>query len=109
MIAARLRAARDARRARWEGLCHRCGLCCFEKEQRDGAWITDRTRPCPYLDLRTKLCTVYARRFTTCARCRPMTLRHALFTRWLPSECGYVRHYRKGQSPEVREDVGSVA
>ncbi len=29
-----------------------------------------------------------------CPECRRMTLRHALFTQWLPESCGYVRRYR---------------
>ena len=91
---AQLRRALDDRRARWEALCRRCGRCCYEKEIRGFAVVTNQRRPCTHLDAATHLCTVYETRFTTCQQCRKMTLRHALFSQWLPETCGYVRHYR---------------
>ena len=91
---ARLRRALDGRRGRWEALCLRCGRCCYEKEIRGRAVITNHRRPCLHLDLSTRLCTIYKNRFETCPGCRRMTLRHALFVRWLPDTCGYVRHFR---------------
>jgi uncharacterized protein len=109
VIRERLREAGAARRTRWESLCRHCGLCCCEKVLRNGRWVTDRKLPCAYLDRRTNLCTVYTRRFAVYARCRPMTLLHALFTAWLPPECGYVQHYRRGRALEVDGDVGGMA
>jgi len=94
VIRARLRDLRARRQARWESLCHRCGKCCYEKEVRGLSVVTNYRRPCRYLDTSTRLCTVYETRFAACAHCRRMTLRHALFVRWLPEDCGYVRHYR---------------
>ena len=83
-----------ARRERWEGLCKRCGLCCYEKEVRGLSVVTNYIRPCLHLDTATKQCTVYERRFDVCSQCRRMTLRHALFVRWLPESCGYVQRFR---------------
>jgi uncharacterized cysteine cluster protein YcgN (CxxCxxCC family) len=95
MIAARLREAAARRRARWDALCLRCGRCCYEKSVRGFTVVTNWNRPCPHLDAGTRLCTVYTARFETCTACRKMTLMHALFSRWLPPECGYVRRYRR--------------
>ena len=92
--AARMRAARMKRKARWDALCRRCGLCCYEKEYRGRAVVTNFSRPCPHLDLPSRQCAVYESRFETCAGCRKMTILHAMFVHWLPPTCGYVQHYR---------------
>ena len=86
--------AMERRKARWEGLCRQCGLCCYEKDVRGLEVVTNWRRPCRYLDLSTRQCTVYEKRFHVCPECHPMTLRHAMFVTWLPETCGYVRHYR---------------
>jgi uncharacterized cysteine cluster protein YcgN (CxxCxxCC family) len=90
----RVRRILSARRVRWEGLCKRCGLCCYEKDARGNGVTTDYRRPCIHLNTITKECTVYERRFARCPQCKPMTIPHALFVRWLPDSCGYVQHYR---------------
>lgn len=91
----RLLAALAGRRRRWEALCRRCGACCYRKVWRAGAWVVDPVAPCGFLDPATRRCTVYDRRFQACPDCRRMTLYHALFTPWLPGDCGYVRAYRR--------------
>ena len=93
----RIRAAARARTARWEALCTQCGECCYEKEIRGLTVVTNYRRPCMHLDTETHRCTVYENRFEICSQCRKMTLRHALFVRWLPDTCGYVRRYRFGE------------
>ncbi len=98
MILARLRRRHAERRARWEALCRRCGQCCYEKDVRGLTVVTNWARPCIHLDTATRLCTVYDRRFQACPQCRGMTVWHALFVRWLPPTCGYVRRYRPGLS-----------
>lgn len=82
------------RTSRWEALCTRCGLCCYEKERRGAAVLTNYRRPCRYLDENTRVCTVYESRFRVCPECRRMTIFHAMFVPWLPETCGYVSHYR---------------
>lgn len=82
------------RRQWWEGLCRRCGLCCYQKEIRGGRVHVSMDSPCRYLDPATRLCVVYDRRFRACDECRKMRYVHARFSRWLPDTCGYVRHYR---------------
>jgi hypothetical protein len=79
----------------WERLCTRCGLCCYERSGVAGGVRIDLTRPCPYLDTRTKRCRVYHRRFAVGAHCSKVNLLHALFGRRMPLRCGYVRHYRR--------------
>jgi uncharacterized cysteine cluster protein YcgN (CxxCxxCC family) len=56
--------------------------------------VTNLRRPCRFLDVSSRRCTVYQTRFDRCAECRPMTILHALFVNWLPPQCGYVQHYR---------------
>ena len=98
MIAAGLRDLRARRRHRWDALCRRCGLCCYEKEYRGRTVVTHFDRPCRHLDLALRQCTVYEKRFQACANCRKMTIWHAVFVRWLPPGCGYVQQYRLRRS-----------
>lgn len=89
-----IRAALARRRARWESLCRRCGLCCYEKERQGRTVITNFRRPCRYLDVSSRRCTVYDHRFDVCPECRRMTILHALLVKWLPPQCGYVQRFR---------------
>ena len=89
-----LRAALARRRSRWESLCRRCGMCCYEKERQGRIVITNFRQPCRYLDVSSRRCTVYDRRFTLCPECRRMTVLRAIFVSWLPRQCGYVQRYR---------------
>ena len=87
----------------WEGLCHRCGLCCYEKvRQSDGSWVLDKSKPCPWLNESTLLCRIYEKRLKVYPRCRKVRLMHALFAPYLPSSCGYVRELRPGWFPRSR-------
>jgi len=79
---------------RWDELCKRCGLCCYEKRWTRGGYVVDLSAPCPYLDAKSKLCTVYANRFRICPQCRKLTIFHALFTTYLPASCGYAERFR---------------
>ncbi len=81
----------------WESVCLMCGLCCYEKEWRGRRIVTNYGAPCRFLDTRSRLCTVYDRRFQECAECRKMTIFHALFASYLPEGCGYVRRFRPGR------------
>lgn len=90
-----LRSRRKRRRAEWEALCNRCGLCCYDRKRifRRGVVIL-RRRPCPYLQISTGLCRVYDRRFSVCRDCRKVTIFHALLDRYMPDSCAYVQRYR---------------
>ena len=93
--------ALSARGAAWESLCRRCGLCCFQKEVGRGILHIDFRAPCRYLDESTRLCAVYERRFKVCPECRRMTVFQALFARYLPITCGYVREFRGARGGEA--------
>jgi uncharacterized protein len=100
---------RGGLRARWEGLCRRCGVCCYEKRYRLGRPVIDWNAPCGWLDRGTRRCTVYAERFSRCRECRSMTIFHALFASYLPDDCGYVRAFRfwrRRRVPEARKRAG---
>jgi len=87
----------------WDSHCHQCALCCYEKiQQEDGSWFIDLSRPCPWLDEETRLCTVYENRFEVNPRCRRITVVRSLFAAYLPSSCGYVRAFRPGFLPSPR-------
>ena len=81
--------------ASWEALCRRCGACCHEKRYTSHGLVLDYGSPCRHLDLGTRQCRVYEVRFRACPECRRMTIFHALFSRFLPAGCGYVRAFRK--------------
>jgi len=93
--------ARENRKARWEALCLRCGICCYEKRfDRMGRPYADMEKPCKYLDPASRLCTIYEKRYSLCPECRPMTIAAALFCCWLPRTCGYVKRYRPWRTGE---------
>lgn len=80
----------------WESICTHCGHCCFERRyartpEGETRIEVDFDEPCPYLDLETRLCTVYDERFAINPRCHRMTLRQAVFADHLPPTCGYRR------------------
>jgi uncharacterized cysteine cluster protein YcgN (CxxCxxCC family) len=73
----------------WEALCDQCGLCCFEKIEDDSGTIFFTATPCRYLDVVTRRCRIYARRFEINPDCIRLT--EALVTKlnWLHDGCGY--------------------
>ena len=86
---------RAQRQRRWDAICNRCGLCCYQKEYRGGRMAINTHRPCPYLVVETRLCMVYETRFKVCPDCKKVNLLRALFSSLLPAECAYVQRYRK--------------
>jgi len=54
----------------------------------------DTSAPCRFLDRDTHLCSVYEERFRVCRDCKKLTILHALFSPYLPEDCGYVQAYR---------------
>jgi uncharacterized protein len=80
----------------WESVCNKCGLCCFERRLKwNGEVIIEYDKPCRYLDTNTRLCTIYENRFKICSNCNKVTMYHALFGRYMPSQCAYVQTFRK--------------
>jgi uncharacterized cysteine cluster protein YcgN (CxxCxxCC family) len=84
-----------ARKALWESLCKRCGICCYAKESRLFRTIIFMSKPCEHLDKRTHLCKISEDRFRICSYCGKVRLYHALLSRCLPDTCGYVERYRR--------------
>jgi len=100
-----------------EDLCRRCGKCCYEK-LRIGDEVVVTSVPCPYLDTRTNLCTVYAYRHRVNARC--LSVEEGIRAHAFPADCPYVRDlpgYRPplpveavpGAAELVREAFGAAA
>ena len=84
---------------KWDDLCTQCGQCCYRRDRVQGELVIDRDSPCRFLDVSTQLCTVYESRLSTCSNCKRLTIFHALFSRHLPDDCGYVEAFRKWRKP----------
>ncbi len=82
-------------KADWESLCRRCGECCFEKWIDEDGTIIPTGVPCRYLDVVSRQCTVYHKRFEVGEECVSLTPKVVRSVRWLPETCGYVAHLRK--------------
>lgn len=87
-------AAYAQHRKRWEDICDRCAFCCHERSLEGGTLIVSLSEPCDFLDEESGLCRVYERRFACQPRCRKITLRRALFDKYMPPSCAYVRLFR---------------
>lgn len=73
----------------WESLCKQCGLCCFEKIEDERGNIFYTQTPCRYLDVVSRQCSIYTRRFAINPICIKLTPELVGTLRWLPSDCGY--------------------
>lgn len=80
----------------WENLCRRCGQCCFEKWV-DGARIIYTRVACRHLDITTRECRVYDKRFSVGEGCLQITPELVHQVAWLPEDCAYVQHVKKRQ------------
>ena len=78
----------------WDDICTQCGACCYRRDRVAGELVVKKDQPCRFLDTDHNLCTTYDTRFKECAECRQVTLVHALFSRYLPDDCGYVEKFR---------------
>lgn len=75
----------------WEELCLRCGRCCFEKYEDDDGTIFFTATPCRYLDVVTRQCKVYERRFDINPDCISLTPELVKSLHWLHDGCAYRR------------------
>ncbi len=80
---------RDTLRKEWENLCKKCGLCCFEKIEDEHGTIFFTSTPCRYLDVVTRKCKIYPRRFEIYPECIQLTETLVRELSWLHDECGY--------------------
>ncbi|MDA3811927.1 MAG: hypothetical protein PF518_16540 [Spirochaetaceae bacterium] len=80
----------------WESICNNCGACCYQKTEDDnGIIFIDFDSPCSNLNTKNQRCIIYKDRFKRCKECSRLGFWHALFARWLPADCGYVKKFRK--------------
>lgn len=94
----------DPNSTEWEGLCKRCGRCCYEKIEFEGrVYYTDK--PCDRLDPDTLLCTVYLDRHVIKPECTPLT-GEILQRGILPRDCPYVAGIVGYSAPQLWEDDG---
>ncbi|MEW6357051.1 MAG: hypothetical protein AB1696_12040 [Planctomycetota bacterium] len=88
-----------------EILCHRCGRCCYRK-----IWIEDllyyTPTPCQYLDVQTRLCTVYDRRHILNPEC--LGLEEGIRLGVFPADCPYVRDL-PDYNPPIEEVLDPAA
>lgn len=74
---------------KWDSYCNRCGMCCFEKIEDDRGNIFYTQTPCRYLDILTRQCKIFERRFEIYTSCIKLTPELVRSLRWLPPDCGY--------------------
>ncbi len=84
----------------WEGLCSRCGKCCFESRWTGTAW-KHTSIPCRYLDDFDRSCKVYGNRFQAQEDCVRVTSAVVLGG-MLPEDCSYLEELAR----IVEEDHG---
>ncbi len=73
----------------WESLCRQCGTCCFEKIEDESGTIFFTRIPCRYLDVVTRKCRIYDRRFEIYPDCIQLTEELVKELNWLHDGCGY--------------------
>lgn len=73
----------------WEAICKQCGLCCFEKFRDNRNRVITTAIPCRYLDIFTRECKVYDRRFEMGEDCQKLTPELVASVDWLPEQCAY--------------------
>jgi len=78
----------------WDDLCDRCGLCCYDRCVSRGKVVIDYSSACEFLDQETRLCRVFESRFSKHPDCGRVNIIRALFHRYLPPDCAYVRTFR---------------
>ena len=84
---------------KWEDLCHQCGRCCFEKFEDDHGTVFFTATPCRYLDVVSRQCKVYDRRFEINPDCIGLTPELVKSLNWLHDKCGYRKAYGLKRSP----------
>jgi len=81
--------------ADWEKLCHQCGQCCFEKWVDEDGTIHPTRIACRFLDIHSRQCRVYHKRFEVGEGCVRLTPEVVATVQWLPEDCAYVQQARK--------------
>jgi uncharacterized cysteine cluster protein YcgN (CxxCxxCC family) len=88
-----------------EEKCLKCGRCCYAKLIVDGEVIYT-PYPCPHLDEKTRLCTVYERRFEVNPKC--LSVEEGLRIGVFPADCPYtadIPDYKPPREHWTQEDL----
>ncbi|MGB9079841.1 MAG: YkgJ family cysteine cluster protein [Desulfuromonadaceae bacterium] len=75
----------------WDSRCKQCGSCCFEKIEDERGNIFYMQSACRFLDVVTRRCKIFERRFEINPSCIQLTPELVPTLRWLPRDCGYHR------------------
>jgi len=86
----------------WEDICKQCGRCCFEKRIEDDGTIVETEVSCRFLDVVTRRCKVYHKRFEVGEDCVQLTPEVVETVQWLPESCGYVEALRQKEDAGVK-------
>lgn len=83
----------------WEGVCQKCGKCCFEKSLKNNVWMINYSKPCQFLKFvnNKAQCSVYHDRFSRAEKCN--TIPEAIQKKYLPSSCPYTKQVAQYKSP----------
>jgi uncharacterized cysteine cluster protein YcgN (CxxCxxCC family) len=73
----------------WDSHCKQCGSCCFEKIEDERGNIFYMQSACRFLDVVSRRCKIYERRFEINPSCIKLTPELIQTLRWLPRNCGY--------------------
>ena len=84
----------------WEGICEQCGLCCFEKLEDEDGRILFTSTPCRYLDIDTRRCKIYTKRFKINPECVQLTPELVKDLKWLHRSCGYKKALKAKKAAE---------
>lgn len=82
----------------WDSRCKQCGSCCFEKIEDERGNIFYMQSACRYLDVDSRQCKIFERRFEINPSCVKLTPELVSTLRWLPPDCGY--HDNDVKTPE---------
>ncbi len=89
-----------------EAVCRRCGRCCHAKLLVGDVVIYTDT-PCRYLDVETKLCTVYERRREVNPDC--IDVEEGIARGVFPADCPYVEGLSGYKPPVEFPDAATLA
>ncbi|WP_173197271.1 hypothetical protein [Geobacter sp. SVR] len=87
----------------WDALCHQCGRCCFEKLEDARGRIIYTQNACRYLDVITRRCKIFGRRFEINPECVKLTPELVPQLHWLPRDCAYRPPAAKYKQKERRD------
>lgn len=76
-------------KSEWDSRCKQCGSCCFEKIEDERGNIFYMQSACRFLDVNTRRCKIFKRRFEINPSCVQLTPELVQTLRWLPPDCGY--------------------